>query len=93
MTRGGLAAGHVDEDSPHRFRGSSKEMAPAVEHLVPDQPQVCRVHETGGIEGVARGFRSHSRGSELPQFIIVEREQFRGGLAVSPLNGFQNDVP
>ena len=88
MTQGSLAAGHFDENSPHRFGGSSEEVTSPVELQVPDQPKVCLVHKTGGIEGVARGFRSHSRGGELPQLIMDEREQLRGGLAVSTLNGF-----
>ena len=48
MTQGSLAAGHFDENSPHRFGGSSEEVTSPVELQVPDQPKVCLVHKTGG---------------------------------------------
>lgn len=37
---------------------------------------------------MAGGFGRHARGSELPQFIINEREQVHGSLAVALLGGF-----
>ena len=49
-------AGVVDQDPPHRFRRGSEEVPPAVELLVPDQPQVDFMNEGGGAERVARGF-------------------------------------
>src|SRR5262249_11668411 len=45
--------------------------------------------EGGGVEGVSRGFGGHARGGELPQFVVDEREQLGGGLAVTGRGGFQ----
>ncbi len=85
---GHASAGVIDKDTAHRLGGRGEEVIPPVELLVPDQPQVGLVHESGGVEGVPRGFSGHFRGAELPQFVIDEREQIRGGLAVSLVSGF-----
>ena len=80
--------GMVDQDPPHRFRRGGEEVPPAVEVLVADQPQVRLMDQGGGVEGVPWCLGGHLRGGKVPQFVIDERKQFRGGLAVSLLGGF-----
>jgi len=81
--------GVIDKDPAHGLGGGRNEVTAAVEPLVADQPQVGFVDEGGGVEGVAGGFGSHAYGGEFPQFVIEEREQICGGLAVTLLNGFE----
>ena len=51
--------------------------------LVADQPQVRLVDQGGGVEGVAGGLGRHARGGERPQFVVDERQEVGGGLAVA----------
>jgi hypothetical protein len=55
----------------------------------PEQPQVHLMYQDGGVEGVARRFGSHARGSERPQLVVHEREQVGRGLAVTGSYGVE----
>jgi hypothetical protein len=75
--------GVVDQNPPHRLGRGCKEMPSSLELLVPDQPKVRLMHQGGGVEGVPRILRSHTRGRELPQLLVDERKQIGRGLAVA----------
>jgi hypothetical protein len=67
------------------FRGGGKEMPSTLEILVTQQPKIRLVDEGGRIEGMAGGLGGHLGGSEPAQFVIDERQQVIGGLAVARL--------
>ena len=56
MTYGLSTARSLDENSPHRFRGGTKEMRAALEcgSFVADESQPGFVDESGGLECLAR---------------------------------------
>ena len=66
-------------------------MAPALEFLVADQPQICFVDQRGGIERLSGRLRGHLRRGEFPQFVIHEGQQIRGGLNVAFLRRFKHE--
>ena len=80
--------GVIDQDAAHGFGRGGKEVASAVELLLPDQPQICFVNECRGIERVPRRFRSHPGSGQLPQFIIDKRKEFHRGLAIPFVGSF-----
>jgi hypothetical protein len=84
----GLSPGVLDEDPSHRLGRGGEEMAAAVEVLVTDQPQISLVDQGGGVERVPGSLGGHFRGGELAQLVVDEREQFRGGPAVTIIGGF-----
>jgi hypothetical protein len=47
------------------------------------------VDQCGGVEGVAVRLLRHACGRELPQLVVDEREQVRGGIAVTSRAGIE----
>ena len=79
----------IDQDPPHGLSRGGEEVAAAVEVLIPDQPQVGFVDQSGRVEGVADDFGGHFHRGQLSQLVVEEREQFRGGLTVAVLGSFE----
>jgi len=81
-----LRAGGVDEDAAHGLGGGGEEV-PAAVPAEPvggaDQPEVRLVNQGGGLECLVGGLGGHACGGELSQFVVDEREQLRGGVAVA----------
>ena len=44
------------------------------------------------VEGVAGRFLGHARGCQFPQLVVDEREQIRGGLAVTSRGGIEQHL-
>src|SRR3954470_7218285 len=67
-----LSAGIVDENAPHRFRSSRKEMAAAIPMLalIGGQTEPCFVNQGSGLQCLARLLLSHAGRSQLAQFIV-----------------------
>jgi hypothetical protein len=87
-----LAAGGFDQDAAHRLGGGGEEMSAAVPTpgVAPsDQPKVCLMNEGGGLERVVGRLAGHSRGGELAQLVVDEREQVSGGPAISGRRGIE----
>ncbi len=72
-----FAPGVLDEDAPHRLRRRGEEVASAVPPLVSlaDQPEPGLMHQSGGLQGLARGLFGHLGGSQPAQFLIDQRQQ------------------
>ena len=88
-----LIASPIEKNSPHRLGGRGEEVSPAVPavgRFAPDQPDVSFVDESGGLEGLAGLLAGESLRRQFPQFIVDEREEFLGGLGVTPLDGGQD---
>jgi hypothetical protein len=64
-------------------------VAPAVELLVPDEPDVSLMDKTSSVEGVAGSFRGHACSSQFSQLIVHEWKQLGSSLAVSLLGSFE----
>src|SRR5262249_54018514 len=73
----------VDEDAAHGLGRGPEEVAPAVEVLVADEPQVRLVDQRGRLERLARCLRGHPGGRELAQLVVDEREQLGRGSRVA----------
>lgn len=63
-------------------------MRAVVELLVADESQIRLVDEGGGVERLAQEKPGQTRRGELPQLVVHEREQLRGGLTVTVVGGF-----
>jgi hypothetical protein len=72
-----LAPGAVDENAPHGFGGSAKEVGPVLPGLllVPAETQPGFVNEGGGLEGLRARFLGHFARGEPAQFVIHQRKQ------------------
>jgi hypothetical protein len=87
-----LVAGMIDENSPHGFGRGGEEVSavlptPAIGG--PDEPQVSLVNQSSCIERVFRRLGRHSGCRKLPQLVVHEWEQVRGGLAVATRGGIE----
>jgi hypothetical protein len=83
----------INEDVAHGFRGGGKKVAAIGEsrmRLVAGKPKPGLVHESGGLQRVARGFIGHARDSQLAEFIIDQRQEFIGGVRVARLRSIQD---
>src|SRR5262245_42090804 len=85
-----LAAGGLDQDAAHGFGRGREEVAavvPAVPVRRPDEAQVRLVNQGSGLKGVVGVLPGQSRGGELPQLGVEEREEVGGGRPVAGLDG------
>jgi hypothetical protein len=71
----------VDEDAPHRFRGSREKMRAVGPRgtVIADESEIRLMHQRGGLQSVARKLIRHLCSRELAQFLINDRKQLRGG--------------
>jgi hypothetical protein len=65
-------------------------MPPPVELLVTDQAEVRLVDEGRGLERLPGTLRGDARGGELAQFLVDEREQVGGSVAIAGRGGIEN---
>src|SRR5262249_39661131 len=80
-----LPPGGFDQNAPHRLSRGGKEVpaaVPAGGFGRSDEPQVRLVDPSGRLKGLPRGLGRHSRGGELPQLVVDEREHVGRSLAV-----------
>src|SRR5262245_27003802 len=89
-----LAAGRFDEDAAHGLGGGGEELTPAGPpgpHRpgLAGEPQVGLVDQVGRLEGVARALAGQAVGGQPPQFVVDEREEVGGGLAVTGRGGLE----
>src|SRR5262245_54630660 len=89
-----LAAGTLDEDAAHGLGGGGEELAaagPAGPRRpgLAGEPQVGLVDQGGRLEGVARALAGQAVGGQPPQFVVDEREEVGGGLAVPGRGGIE----
>src|SRR5688572_13369667 len=66
-----------------RLGGGGEEVPAARESLVPDQSQARFVDEGGWLERLTGPLPGQPCGGEFAEFGVDQREQVRGGLAVS----------
>src|SRR5262245_13134950 len=88
-----LAAGVLDEDAAHGLGRGSEEVTAAVPVLGlfdVHQPQVRLVDQGGGLEGLVRLLLSQPLGRQPAQFVVDQRQEFRGGGGVALLDGGQD---
>jgi hypothetical protein len=92
MPYGTLTAGSVNEDVPHRLRGSGKEVRAAIPFLdlTAGEPKPGFMHQSRGLKGLTRCSLGHFRGSEFSQFSVDQWKQFLGGLGVALSHRFEN---
>jgi hypothetical protein len=55
----------------------------------PDESEVRLVNQGGGLKGVVGRFGGHACRRESPQLVVHEREQVRGGLAITSRGGVE----
>ena len=82
----------IDKYSSHRLGGGEEVSAavPAVGLLASDEPNVSLVDECGGLESLAGLLAGESLRRQVPQFVVDEREEFLGGVGVTPLDSGQD---
>ena len=57
---------------------------------VAGQPQPGFVHEGRWLQGLSRRLMGHFSRGELAEFLIDQRQQFRGGIAITLLDAFED---
>jgi hypothetical protein len=78
--------GSIDQDPPHRL---GKEMAagiPVLYLLDVHQPQIRFMDQRRSLQCLPRLFLSQFGRRQLAQFVIHQRQQLLGSLAVTPLD-------
>jgi hypothetical protein len=85
-----LAARIVDQDETHGFGGSGKEVTAARELSIANQPQVCLMNQTGGLQRLPRFLLRQLLAGELAQLVIDQRQELLSGLKVALLDGGQD---
>jgi hypothetical protein len=85
MLESAPAAGILHEDLPHGL-GGGEEVAAAVPVLrLPGvhQPQVCLMHQGGGLERLPRLLLGQPLRRQLPQLVVDQRQELPGGVRVT----------
>jgi hypothetical protein len=88
----GLLARAFDQDSAHGLGSGGEEMAAPVpaDFVGFGEAQPGFMHKGGGLEGLAGRFLSHTRGGQLAQFIIDQRQQFLRSPGFTLLNAIED---
>jgi hypothetical protein len=75
----------IDEDTTHHLRGQSKELRAILPRQVrlPNEPQVCLVHECGWLQRVVATLAPQIAGCLAPELPMHEREQRIAGLHIA----------
>src|SRR5262245_20636405 len=90
-----LAAGGFDEAAAHGLGGGGEELAPAGppgplrRPGLAGEPQVRLVDQRGRLEGLARALAGQAVGGQPAQFVVDERKEVAGGLAVPGRGGIE----
>jgi len=79
----------IDEDAAHGLGGGPQVVGSRRERALGAELEERLVDQCGGVEGVAGRLLGHPCGRELPQLVVDEREQVRGGLAVTSRGGIE----
>jgi len=87
-----LAAGMVNENAAHALGSGAKEVRAVLPGQVPgsNKPQPSFVDERGGLQRMTGGFVRHLVRGEAAEFLIDQREQFIGSLAIAMLDGVKD---
>ncbi len=88
------ATGGIDKDAPHCLGGRAEEVStilPAGVVARADQAEIGFVHEGGGLKCLIARFVRHSRSRKLSQFVVDERKQFGGSLAIARRGGVDEE--
>ena len=84
-----LPTGPINEDTPHGLRRGSEEVSAVVELLIADQSQIRFMNQSGCIQRVIGSLDRQLRCGEDAKFVVDEREQPGGGLAITGRRRFQ----
>jgi hypothetical protein len=78
----------IDQDTPHRFGGSRKEMRTTIplDFCISDQAEVCFVYQRRGLQCLTRLFAIQTVASQFPQFRVDKRQQLGCGSRIALLN-------
>ena len=79
----------LDEDSPHGFGSRGEEMRSIGKDSIA-QAKPGLVHQRGRLKRMSRLFPRHLLRGQLAQFLIDQRQQFVGGIAVALLRAVEN---
>lgn len=84
MADGALAAGIVNQDTPHALGGGGEEMGTVgpLRLCVTAEAQPDFVDERGGLQGLAGRFVGQLGGGECAQLVVDERQQLRGRVRI-----------
>src|SRR6266571_4089036 len=87
-----LAPGVFDEDAPHRLCRCGEEMAAAIPLLVcpAGETQPRLMHQRRRLQGLAWPFVGHLVRGEFAQFLVNQRQQLFGGLAITLLDSLKD---
>src|SRR5262245_52549424 len=88
-----LAAGALDEDSPHGLGGCPEEMAAAVPAPFvrrADEPEVRLVDQGSRLQGVAGGLAGELGGGKAAQLSVDQREQLGGRTLIALADGVED---
>jgi hypothetical protein len=86
-----LSAGAFDENAPHRRGGGREEMptvvpARRVRRSVPDQSQVCLMHQGGRLERMTGRLGGHALPGQCAQLVVNDREQLLCGMGLAAVD-------
>ena len=86
-----FSARSFDQNAPHCFSSSAKEMGPACPllTLISYQPEPGLMDERGGLERVSGRLISHLMRRQTAQFVIDQRQQLIGCLGITLLSRFE----
>lgn len=86
-----LRSGMIDQDPPHRYRGSGEEMPPAlpVRFGVANQSDIRLVDERCRLKRMVARFRFHALCGQLAQLIINKRKKPIRGTGVTLFDGVE----
>jgi hypothetical protein len=92
VTEPALAAGAVNENAAHRFRGGGEEVGAVlpIRLRIAPKPEPGFMNERGGLKRLSGRFLRHFHGSDAAQFIIDEWEQFSDSQGIAVLRAFKN---
>src|SRR5439155_26350891 len=79
----------IHEYAAHGLGGGSHEGAARRKGLLAAELQVGFMNQGGGIERVPGGFKCKFGCGEPTQFVVKQRQQPRGGLRITLLDGFE----
>ena len=81
----------VHQDSAHHARREAEELGPVppVDAALIHQPEICLVHERGGLKGMTCGFAAQVLGGKPVQLLVHDGEHLIEALLVAPATGQQ----
>ena len=91
MLAGGFAPGLFHQQLPHGFGRRGKEVSAAIPAriLLAHQPQVGIVHQSRGLQGVARGQLGHAGDRQSPKLLVQKGQKLGGGFLVAIGHGLE----